>query len=118
MRYNRHHLVLFLVATIASGCFDHRRAVAFATLATPDGRFDKAAYLAALRARFPDGTQATALTDYVAAARGECHTTEDVLSCKIPLRGFPCAAEIILIKAAGHDGTIRDLDALVGGLGC
>jgi len=110
--------LLTLLASLTA-CFDHRRAVAFATLVDPNGRFQTDAYLAALRARFPAGSSLVALTQYVAAARGECHEGEvDTLRCEIPLRGVVCGAELAAVTVTHKAGKLLDLAAVVGGIGC
>jgi hypothetical protein len=111
-------LALLLLGVFPIGCFDNRRTVAFATLTRSDGQFDESAFVAALQARFPPGTRTSALSHYVASARGECHDTAEGFSCLIPLRGMPCMAELVLIKVSQHEGAILSIDAKVGGLGC
>lgn len=110
----------FILAGIVSGgCFDYRRAVAFNTLVTPQGRLDRDAFAAALSARFPLGTPVDDLRQYVAGNKGHCNDKEqDRLWCQVPLRGGICWAELVGIEVAVSEGKIESLHTVIGGLGC
>jgi hypothetical protein len=109
---------LLLIAMSLAGCFDHRRSVAFATLVDQDGIFHEEAYAAAIAARFPPGSPIAALTRYVQSNHGQCNLVGEEVSCRIPLRGVICGAELAAIKATQRDGKVVEIHTIVGGLGC
>lgn len=111
--------LLALFGIVSGGCFDYRRAVAFNTLVTPQGRFDQDTLAAALSARFPPGTPVDDLRQYVAGNKGHCNEKEqDRLWCEIPLRGGICWAELVGIEVAVSEGKIESLHTVIGGLDC
>jgi len=89
------------------------------TLVNEKGTFDEAAYGAAIRARYPDGTPVAKLLSYVKETKGECNTKEGGrLWCEIPTRGGWCWAQLIGLDVGTSEDTVRDIKVHIGGLSC
>jgi hypothetical protein len=111
--------LILLGAALLNGCFDHRRAVAFNLLVTPEGRVDEKAFGAALSARFPAGSSAAALRRFVTESKGHCDArSESSLWCEIPLRGVICGAEVAGLTVSVSSGRVGSIQAKIGGIGC
>jgi hypothetical protein len=97
-------LVLFaLIALGWAGCnalrVDHRNAIVQALLFRPGGDIDDHVLTGALNARFPTGTQATALGDFVETMGGSCSRLDTgEFSCLFDESGTFCVATKIDVK--------------------
>lgn len=100
----------------ASGCslfgYDHTDRIVERTLLDERGSLDEAAYSAALSAKFPVGSPAASLRQYVEANGGTCHEDEpQVLWCNVPVSGQFCVVSSIGIRADTDHGTISALSS-------
>jgi len=117
-------LALAVIGLSMSSCaylqeWDKSRDVAYDTLFNPDRRLNVPAYSAAIAARFPPGSPAQALEDYVKSQSGSCHPKEtSKLWCDFPVRGGFCYAVLIGIEASVKAGAIESTTVIFGGLGC
>jgi hypothetical protein len=116
------HRALPTVAILAvlSGCsWDRRHDVALVTLINDRGAFDEAAYGAAIRARYPEGSPVKPLLGYVKEAKGDCNPREEGhLWCEIPTRGGLCWTQLIGLDVAVSENVVRGIKVHVGALGC
>ena len=112
-----------IVFAAASGCslfsYDHTERIVERTLLDGQGSLDKAAYSAALSAKFPIGSPAAALRTYVEATGGTCREKElQALWCEIPVHGELCYAYVIGIEARTENGAIAALTSRLDSLSC
>ena len=90
------HLKFLLIVLLPSlqGCglyVDNRGKIMQATLYETDGRFNEKAFNSLLLARFPIGSESSALKSFVASLNGQCSETSDSLNCAITVAGTLCA---------------------------
>ena len=90
------HLKFLLIVLLLSlqGCglyVDNRGKIMQATLYETDGRFNEKAFNSLLLARFPIGSESSALKSLVASLNGQCSETSDSLNCAITVAGTLCA---------------------------
>jgi hypothetical protein len=113
-------ILIALTLAMLGGCaHDRRGLVATKTLLNGNGAFDEAAYGAAIRARFPDGSSLESFQRYVRATKGECHErSSGRIRCEIPYRGGFCWAQIIGLDVQAEGPVIKNIRVQIGGLGC
>ena len=59
------------------------------------------------------------LAKYVMSSGGACDAQQQApLSCRIPLRGVICGAELIAITATHQQGKLLTIEMKIGSLGC
>src|SRR4051812_12741158 len=100
---------LIAIAGVCGCAFDRSQALASRTLLNEKGLVDKAAYAAAMSAKFPVGSATAPLKAYVAESAGECHPREQALWCEIAYRGGICYAAMVGLSVVEHDGTIQSM---------
>ena len=103
------------------GCagYDYRRDVAYKTLVNEKGVFEQDAYEAALKAKFPIGSEVGPLRKFVEENRGTCAVPEHNKQwCNIPVQGGVCWSKTIGIEIPLQNDKILDLRVQVGGLSC
>ena len=112
-------VTLAAVATLGGCSWDRRPDVAMMTLLDERGAFNEAAYGAAIRARYPEGSSLKSFLGYIRDAKGECNDKEGGrLWCEIPTRGGFCWAQLIGLDVGVSQDALRDIKVTVGGLGC
>ena len=118
-------IALLLISGCATGDkqafeVDHRRDFAYALLYQADGYENKAAFEAAIRARFPSGTPVQDMAVFFEKYGGECNIREtDHFVCQGSPQAGLCWARIVQTEAIIRDDVIEDITSvLIGGLGC